>query len=323
MADVPREEPNPETPAPTPTDRPPPPTPWVSWAACAICAVVFLGASRYRDDQTYDNLARWGLYPAESIWGGAFWALVTSVFVHLEIWHLVFNFYWLWELGRRMEQATGSLPYLVFFLLAAVVSSSWQLAVSDTTGHGASGVVYAIFGFMWLTRGRYPEFGEVVTPNIILLFLVWLVGCFVASALNIMAIGNAAHLGGLCFGAGFAWALVRNPQQRWRLVVPAGLMVTALVPLFWCPWSLAWVTGRAYALAERKDYGPAIRWYRHSLRLGQDPILVWTNTAILQHDRGDDAACREALDELRKYDRNAARRMEEAYGYDGTDAAGR
>src|SRR6266446_5053527 len=48
------------------------------------------------------------------------------------------------------------------FVSAAFVSSGAEFAISDSTGIGASGVVYAIFGFMWMTRSHYPSFQKVV-----------------------------------------------------------------------------------------------------------------------------------------------------------------
>src|SRR5438105_15702725 len=99
------------------------------------------------------------------------------------------NAYLLWLLGSRLERAIGSLPFLGFFLVAACVSSSFQLAVSDSTGIGASGVVYAIFGFMWPTRHRYPRFNEVLDARTIQIFVIWLVGCVVATYLKVWNVG--------------------------------------------------------------------------------------------------------------------------------------
>jgi membrane associated rhomboid family serine protease len=72
--------------------------------------------------------------PAIAIWDGAYWGVLRGVFVHLALWHLAFNMYWLWVLGSRLELAIGHIWFLVFFLTAGFVSSSFQLAVSDSTG---------------------------------------------------------------------------------------------------------------------------------------------------------------------------------------------
>ena len=49
--------------------------------------------------------------------------------------------------GQPTANAIGPWKFLAFFVASALVSSSAQLAFSDDTGIGASGVVYAMFGF--------------------------------------------------------------------------------------------------------------------------------------------------------------------------------
>ena len=104
--------------------------PWISRLAIVVCIVIFLGLTKQGDYESLETLSHFGYLPANSIWNGGYWALVTSAFVHFALWHVAFNVYWLWVLGRRLEQAIGSLPYLGFFVVSAFVSSSFQLAVS-------------------------------------------------------------------------------------------------------------------------------------------------------------------------------------------------
>src|SRR5688572_2932615 len=149
--------------------------PWVTIAICVACIGIHLGISTNGDSPTWETFNRFGYFSADDIWRGSYWGLFTCAFVHLEMWHLVFNVYWLWELGRRLETSIGPWPYLALVAVSAGIASSFQLAASDSTGIGASGVVYAIFGFMWLARPRHPEFREIITTRIIWLFILWLV----------------------------------------------------------------------------------------------------------------------------------------------------
>jgi GlpG protein len=167
--------------------------------------------------------------------------------MHFELWHVAFNVYWLWVLGSRFEQAIGSLSFLAFFIVSAFVSSAYQLSVSDSTGIGASGVVYAIFGFMWLTRHRYPHFNEVLDARTIQLFVVWLIGCAVATYLDIWIVGNAAHISGLLFGSAVAAAFVLRYKTRLMSAGLIVLVVCSIVPLYWCPWSVTWLSTKAYS----------------------------------------------------------------------------
>ena len=60
-----------------------------------------------------------------------------------------------------------------------------------------SGVVYAIFGFMLVLRGRFPAFRQVLSRQIVRLFGAWLVACMIATYADIWQVGNAAHFCGM------------------------------------------------------------------------------------------------------------------------------
>ncbi|MCA8960378.1 MAG: rhomboid family intramembrane serine protease [Planctomycetes bacterium] len=247
--------------------------PWITILFCLACIVVFLGLAVANRYDSWDTRVKFGYLPAHSIRGGAYGGLVTSAFVHFQAWHLLFNIYWLWRLGARMERSIGSIAFFAFYLMAATVSSSSQLAVSDTTGIGASGVGYAIFGFMWGARRRYPEFAEVVDDRIVRLFLLWAVLCVIATHLDVLSIGNAAHFSGLAFGLLVAGVLARRPV---RVVASLGLLLflaVTIAPVFWCPWSISWLSHRAYDAHADHEYEIALERYSQLLR--RDPENAW------------------------------------------------
>ena len=188
------------------------PFPIVTTLACAYCSIAW-GAIAFYDGDSWEAVSRWGALSASDIWDGAWWALVTSAFVHFDIWHIAFGVYWLWVLGCALERGIGGARWVIFLVAAAWVSSSAQLAVSDDTGIGMSGVLYAFFGFMWLTRDRYPGFRSVVDDNARNLFLFWAVGCLVVTHLGYWNVGNTAHFSGLGFGILLGLAVAR---PRWR-----------------------------------------------------------------------------------------------------------
>src|SRR5258708_5381948 len=191
-----------------------PARPWISGVIVAICIGIWLALSFDDNGGSWQSLSRVGVLPATEIWDGAYWGLLPGVFVHLALWHLAFNVYWLWTLGSRLESAIGHIRFLAFVLTAGFVSSALQLAVSDSTGIGASGVVYAIFGFMWETRHLFRSFLQVLDQRTANIFMVWLVGCIVATFLEIWNVGNAAHVSGMLFGGIVAGCFVLRPWRR-------------------------------------------------------------------------------------------------------------
>ncbi|MFN7874764.1 MAG: rhomboid family intramembrane serine protease [Pirellula sp.] len=246
---------------------------WATSIACLTCIGIFIGINSVENVGSWDTLSKFGHLSPNTIWSGHWWGLVTTAFVHMELWHVAFNVYWGWALGSRMERSVGTAPYLAFFIASAFVSSAFQLAVSDTTGIGASGVVYAMFGFMWTTRGRYALFGEVLSNTTILLFIVWLFFCVATTMAEILVVGNAAHFSGLFFGGCVGMTVVSRTYRRLAFAVTSFILLLSVAILFWCPWSVTWSSIHAYDAQIAGRYSEAIDHYTRIIRL--DPKNSW------------------------------------------------
>jgi rhomboid protease GluP len=261
---------------------------WITPLAGIICIGVFVGLLMQGDYESEEALARFGLLSAERIWDGAYRGLFTPAFIHFEIWHIALNLYWLWQLGSMMERRIGYLPYLAFYLVAAFVASSAQLAGSGTTGIGASGVVYAIFGFMWVCRRHFPEFAGLLDDRIIKGFLVWAVACVVLTRLNLFQVANAAHFGGLIFGMAVGGCVVMLRGRRVGMIAAvAGLIVASVVALFWSPWSVTWLSHRAYRTHMEGNYQAALGYYTRVLKLDDANAWAYQNRSLAQLELGN------------------------------------
>jgi len=276
--------------------------PWITYLSIIACIGIFLGLAAQNDYESWDTLAKFGYLPADSIWNGGYWALVTSAFVHFALWHVAFNVYWLWVLGSRLEQAIGSLLFLAFFVVSAIVTSSFQLAVSDAVGIGGSGVVYAIFGFMWPTRHRYPQFNYVLDARTIQIFVVWLGGCVVATFLDVWDVGNAAHISGLLFGAAAAGTFVLHFYRRLMLSGLVTLVVLSIVPLFWCPWSITWLSFKAYNAHAAQQYDAALNRYSQIINLDSENSWAYLNRSFVYDSLSQPEQAQADLQKAREID---------------------
>jgi GlpG protein len=252
--------------APTPAAAPGASQPWLSRLAVVACIAIYVGLALHDDQGSLEMYGGFGYLPADEVWSGGYWALVTSAFVHVALGPLVFNVFWLWSLGGYLERALGSGRFLAFVLASAFVTSSFQLAISNTTGLGASGVVYAIFAFMWATRRRYPSFREVLDTTAIQLFAIWLVGCLTVTYLGVWPVGNTAHFAGLAFGGTVAGAFVLPYGQRLVRAALAAIVLLAIIPLFWCPWSVPWLYHKATEADSAGQLHVAIDLYTEIIR---------------------------------------------------------
>lgn len=258
--------------------------PWVTVTSTLACIVIYLGLAASNDYESLDNLRRWGYVDAHSIWDGAYWGLLSSCFVHFAFIHLAFNVYWLWVLGGRFELEYGSVAYLLFFVFAGFISSSLQLAFSDATGIGASGVGYALFGFAFFARSKTLAYASVLDDRMVTLWIAWLFGCMVTTYLGIFPIGNVAHVSGMLFGGLIAAYFLLNKK-----IVIGGItamVVLSWMPLFWSPWSTQWISFMANKSHMNRDYTSAVDYY--SRIIGRDPDAAWAiwNRGCVYHDLG-------------------------------------
>lgn len=85
----------------------------------------------------------------EGLGAGAFVAF-SSMFMHSDMWHLLYNMIYLWTFGRRVEDVCGSWRFLAFYLLAGMAAGmGWELtntAGTDIPSIGASGAIAGVMG---------------------------------------------------------------------------------------------------------------------------------------------------------------------------------
>jgi GlpG protein len=140
---------------------------------------------------------------SDTLASGQVWRLLTPVFLHFGLFHVLFNSLWMWDFGRRLELGLGGRRYFYFFLISAVVSNFAQYLWSGAIIFGGmSGVVYALVGFVWIRQRLAPHPLFAVPMSIIGFMLAWLVLCMTGIVDNFIdgSIANAAHAGGLVIG---------------------------------------------------------------------------------------------------------------------------
>jgi GlpG protein len=146
---------------------------------------------------------------------GEVWRLVTPILIHFSIWHLLFNMFMLNDLGGIIERRRGPLRYLSLVLAVAVISNLVQYYFGHPvwdgvevkwyhlpTFGGMSGVVYGLFGYIWMKARFHPELGLRIHPSAVVYLMVWFVLCFtpVIRFITGSYVANGAHAGGLIAG---------------------------------------------------------------------------------------------------------------------------
>lgn len=154
----------------------------------------------------------------------------TSMFMHAGFLHLAGNMLYLWIFGDNVEDAMGSLRYLIFYLLGGVVASFTHVVTNPTSQLptvGASGAIAAVLGayLILYPRSRVLTFIPIgyfmrltAVPAFIVLGLWFILQLFSGvTSLGLSDVGGTAfwaHIGGFVFGLVMAklFTLGRSPE---------------------------------------------------------------------------------------------------------------
>ncbi len=136
-----------------------------------------------------------------SVAAGDWWRPITGGFLHVNLLHVGFNMFLLWQLGGLLEPAVKRWSYSALYLMSLLGGAFLVLVLSnDSVTVGASGAVFGLMGATFVamrSRGINPfqtGIGPLILINLVLTF-----------ALPNISVGG--HLGGLAAGAAGGWIL--------------------------------------------------------------------------------------------------------------------
>ena len=139
----------------------------------------------------------WLLMSLDRVQAGQVWRVFTPALLHFSLWHLLFNLLWLQDLGTVLEAKLGTARFAAVVVVVALVSNFAQYLAGGAGFGGMSGVIYGLFGYLWVRGKRDFRFGVILSPMTSGLLLVFL-------ALGIFGLlgptANAAHFSGLVVG---------------------------------------------------------------------------------------------------------------------------
>ncbi|MCU1585929.1 MAG: hypothetical protein JWM49_2485 [Microbacteriaceae bacterium] len=196
-------------------------SPVVTYGIIALCTLVFLL-------QLFTGIFG-PIFQALAFQGGFAatepWRMITSIFVHLSILHLLFNMYSVYVFGPLLESMLGRWRFAALFLLAGFGGSVAVLLVAPTIAvAGASGAIFGLLGAFFVIQrhlgGSSRQLIVVIVLNLVIGFVV-------------PGIAWQAHVGGLIIGAlvGFIFVRTRNRSQRTVQWLALGGTAAALIAL--------------------------------------------------------------------------------------------
>jgi GlpG protein len=139
---------------------------------------------------------------------GELWRLITPIFLHHGPIHLAFNMIMLYQLGGMIEDRRGTWRIGLMILAIALVSNLVQGLVPLRYGGspyflGMSGVVFGLFGYIWMKTVYAPQLGLFVSRSTVFILMLWL---FLGIANFFEQFGM--HIANWCHGIGFLVGVV-------------------------------------------------------------------------------------------------------------------
>lgn len=151
--------------------------------------------------QVYKTHYYLGLMPA--IFWERPWTIITAMFVHSGLGHIIFNMLGLFFLGRTLILLVGTNKFLLVYFMGGIIGNVLYLLLNMSSIIplvGASGAVYAVAGALvvMVPNMRVALWGIIPMP--LWVFVVVFLG--ILSLPGIVAINVAwqAHFGGLAVG---------------------------------------------------------------------------------------------------------------------------
>ena len=216
-----------------------------TYAFATVPAEILSGKDLVTDDQvaedpiTGDRFQVPGLQPTP---GSVYFTLLTSMFMHGGLMHLLGNMLFLWIFGDNVEDRLGKGRYLTFYLLCGLLASLSHVAATallqdnaSVPSLGASGAISGVLaGYLalfpqrrvrvLLTLGFFARFTEVPALVAIGLWFVFqlISGIGMLGARNQQGgVAYAAHIGGFVAGYLLVRLFDRGPSSPALRTAPA------------------------------------------------------------------------------------------------------
>ncbi len=193
-------------------------TPWLTLGIIGVNVAIYLGmlaAGISPMEPTIPELLKWGANLGSLTTSGQWWRLLTCTFLHIGLFHILFNMWVLWDIGRFLERLLGRSAFAILYLLSGLAGSIASLWWNPyIVSAGASGAIFGLYGGLLgcLVAGLGTIPGDVakgLQKNALLFLgynLVW--------GLMHQGIDMAGHLGGLVGGLAIGFAFTKGRAVR-------------------------------------------------------------------------------------------------------------
>lgn len=150
---------------------------------------------------------------------GEYYRLITGMFLHANILHLLFNCYAIYIIGMQLESFLGRIKYIIVYLLSGFAGSCLSIFMSTGYSVGASGAIFGLLGSLVYFGYHYRVYLESVVKSQIIPLII--INLLIGMA---PGIDNWGHIGGLIGGV-FATMAVGVKYKSTRFEMTNGIIL--------------------------------------------------------------------------------------------------
>jgi rhomboid protease GluP len=173
--------------------------PPVTLALVIVLDAIFIIEAALEVPDSPDALLLVGALSRDAVLAGEWWRLVTAIFLHGGLEHLIGNVFALFVLGLVCEHAFGRVQFAFLFVVAGIAGSVVSMLTSAGPSVGASGAIFGLQGAAIVLFLGHRARLLVRDRRIGVVLIVW--ACYaIAQGILTPYVDNGAHIGGLIAG---------------------------------------------------------------------------------------------------------------------------
>jgi len=183
----------------------------------------------------FDQIFYYLALQANNFFLGFIWTLLTSMFMHGNLTHLLVNMVSLFFIGNFIENLIGRKRFLWFYLLSGLFAGLFFVFLAYFFGNsnigslifgspeifavGASGAIFGLGGLLAVLTPKLKVYVFFILPMPMWIAMIFLLGVlWIASISAGLPFGNTAHLGGLLVGLFYGIYLKKKYKRKTKLI---------------------------------------------------------------------------------------------------------